>query len=119
MPVRKAAWLASRGYAALALAYFRYDGLPPRLEGIPLEYFGSALAWMTQRPEISSDHIAVVGTSRGGEPALQLGSMFPEIKAVVAYVPSNVRLPACCGNTRAPMPGLGRDNPCRLFSGDH
>jgi len=102
MPLRKAAWLASRGYAALALAYFRYDDLPPLLEGIPLEYFGNALAWMTQRPEISGDHLAVVGTSRGGELALQLGSMFPEIKGVVAYVPANVRFPACCGDTRVP-----------------
>ncbi len=102
MPLRKAAWLASRGYAALALAYFRYDGLPPLLEGIPLEYFSSALAWMMQRPEISSDRLAVMGTSRGGELALQLGSLFPEIKAVVAYVPANVRYPACCGTTRVP-----------------
>jgi dienelactone hydrolase len=102
VPLRKAAWLASRGYAALALAYFRYDDLPPLLEGIPLEYFGSALSWMMQRPEVSSDRLAVVGTSRGGELALQLGSMFPEIKAVVAYAPANVRFPACCGNTRVP-----------------
>jgi dienelactone hydrolase len=100
--VRKAAWLASRGYAALALAYFRYDDLPPRLEAIPLEYFWTALAWMMQRPDIAVDHIAVMGTSRGGELALQLGSMFPQIKAVVAYVPANVRYPACCGNTRVP-----------------
>jgi dienelactone hydrolase len=102
MPLGKAAWLASRGYAAFALAYFRYDDLPPLLEGIPLEYFGSALGWMMQRPEISADRIAVMGTSRGGELALQLGSMYPQIKAVVAYVPANVRYPACCGNTRVP-----------------
>jgi len=102
MPLRKAAWLASRGYAALALAYFRYDDLPPLLEAIPLEYFSSGLAWMVQRPEISGDRVAVVGTSRSGELALQLGSMFPEIKAVVAYVPANVRYAACCGDTRVP-----------------
>jgi dienelactone hydrolase len=102
VPLGKAAWLASRGYAALALAYFRYDDLSPLLEGIPLEYFGSALGWMMQRPEISADRIAVVGTSRGGELALQLGSLFPQIKAVVAYVPANVRRAACCGNTRVP-----------------
>ena len=28
MPLRRAAWLASHGFAALALAYFRYDDLP-------------------------------------------------------------------------------------------
>ncbi len=44
----------------------------------------------------------MVGTSRGGELALQLGSMYPQIKAVVAYMPANVRRGACCGNTRVP-----------------
>jgi dienelactone hydrolase len=102
LPLRRAAWLASRGYAALALAYFRYEDLPRMLEGIPLEYFRNALGWMMQRPEIASDHIGVLGVSRGGELALQLGSMFPDIKAVVAYVPANVRFPACCGNTAVP-----------------
>jgi dienelactone hydrolase len=101
-PQGKAAWLASRGYVALALAYFRYDGLPSQLERIPLEYFGQALAWMAQRPEVLSDCIGVMGTSRGGELALQLGSMYPQIRAVVAYVPANVRYPACCGNTALP-----------------
>jgi len=111
LPLRKAAWLASRGYAALALAYFRYDDLAPRLEGIPLEYFGSALAWMAGRPEIAADRIAVMGTSRGGELALQLASMFPAVKAVVAYVPANVRFPACCGNTRVPFAWTWRGQP--------
>lgn len=117
MPLRKAAWLASRGYAALALAYFRYDDLPPMLEGIPLEYFSSALAWMMQRPEISSDRLAVVGTSRGGELALQLGSMFPQIKAVVAYVPANVRVSACCGNTRVPYAWTWQGRPLSFVTG--
>lgn len=97
MPLAKAAWLASRGYVALALAYFKYEGLPAKLEAIHLEYFGTALAWMTQRPEIRPEQIAVMGTSRGGELALQLGSMYPPIKAVVAYVPADVRAGSCCG----------------------
>jgi dienelactone hydrolase len=102
VPFQKAAWLASHGFAALALAYFRYEDLPPDLEAIPLEYFGRALTWMMQRPEILPDRIGVVGTSRGGELALQLASMYPQIKTVVAYVPANVRYPACCGATRVP-----------------
>ncbi len=88
VPHQKAAWLASHGYAALALAYFRYEDLPPKLEAIPLEYFGKK--------------IAVVGTSRGAELALQLGSIYPQIKAVVAYVPANMRFPACCGDNNVP-----------------
>ena len=102
LPRERAAWLASRGYAALALAYFRYEDLPPLLEGIPLEYFGNALGWMMQQREVASDRIAVMGTSRGGELALQLGSMYPQIRAVVAYVPASVRIGACCGNTHVP-----------------
>lgn len=44
VPLNMAAWLASHGYAALALAYFRYEDLPTALEEIPLEYFGGAIA---------------------------------------------------------------------------
>ena len=97
IPADKAAWLASHGYVALALAYFRGDGLPAMLENIPLEYFGKALSWMKDQPNILKEQIGVVGTSRGGELALQLGAVYPQIHAVVAYVPANVRYPACCG----------------------
>lgn len=110
-PRAKAAWLAAHGYASLALAYFRYEGLPNSLEAIPLEYFGQAIGWMMQNQDIIPDKIAVVGTSRGGELALQLGSMYPEIKAVVAYVPSNVRRGACCGRTPVPYAWTWRGMP--------
>ena len=102
VPILKAAWLASHGFAAVALAYFRFEDLPPLLEAIPLEYFGRAISWMMNQSDILPDQIAVLGTSRGGELALQLGSMYPQIRAVVAYVPANVRYPACCGNNRVP-----------------
>jgi dienelactone hydrolase len=96
MPQARAIWLASHGYAALALAYFHLPGLPQELKNIPLEYFGEAIGWLMQRPEIDPKHIAVMGTSRGGELALQLGSMYPQLRAAVAYVPANVRYPSCC-----------------------
>jgi dienelactone hydrolase len=101
-PGRKAAWLASHGYVAFALCYFRCEGAPKNLERIPLEYFGQALAWMMERPEVDPARLAVMGTSRGGELALQLGSMYPPIKAVVAYVPANVRYPSCCEDPTQP-----------------
>ena len=102
LPVRPAAWLASHGYAALALAYFRFEDLPQQLESIPLEYFQRALQWLANRPEVAGRRLAVMGTSRGGELALQLGSMFPIIGAVVAYVPANVRYASCCRENGAP-----------------
>jgi dienelactone hydrolase len=84
------------------LAYFRFEDLPPQLENIPLEYFQYALQWMVKRPETGDSRIAVLGTSRGGELVLQLGSMFPRIGAVVAYVPANVRIASCCRDTGGP-----------------
>lgn len=101
-PRRRAAWLASHGFAALALAYFGYEDLPKDLAGIPLEYFGRALSWMANRPEIAGDRMAVMGISRGAELALQLAVIYPILRAVVAYSPANVRYPACCGFTPVP-----------------
>jgi dienelactone hydrolase len=99
MPMRRAAWLASHGFAAFALCYFHCEGRPVELQNIDLEYFAQALSWMMQRPEVAGDRLAVMGTSRGGELALQVGSMYPQIRAVAAYVPANVRYPACCGQS--------------------
>lgn len=113
---QKAAWLAGHGYAALALAYFRFDNLPADLVNIPLEYFGSAIEWLMKRPEVEPSHIGVMGTSRGGELALQLGSMYPEIKAVVAYVPANVRYAACCGHTSLPYAWTWGGHPLAYFT---
>ncbi|HTV08909.1 MAG TPA: acyl-CoA thioesterase/bile acid-CoA:amino acid N-acyltransferase family protein [Candidatus Aquilonibacter sp.] len=95
-PLRRAAWLANHGYVTLALAYFAVPGLPQELRNIPLEYFGEAISWLSQRPDVDPARLGVVGTSRGGELALQLGSMYPALHAVVAFVPANVRVQACC-----------------------
>ena len=116
LPSQKAAWLASHGFVAFALAYFRYEDLPPDLSGIPLEYFGQALAWLMQRPEILADHIGVVGTSRGGELALQLASMYSQIHAAVAYVPANVHYPACCGDSRFPYAWTWQGQPLAYYA---
>jgi dienelactone hydrolase len=79
---------ALNGYAALALAYFKFRHLPETLKNIPLEYFETAINWIKKQPNIKSDKLAVVGSSRGGELALILGSTFHQIKIVVAYAPS-------------------------------
>lgn len=82
--------LASRGFAAFSLAYFNAEGLPQQLVNIPLEYFRKGLDWFMQQPGVDRSRIAATGGSRGGELALLLGASFPEIRAVVAYVPSHV-----------------------------
>ncbi len=87
-PDRQAALLASHGLAAVSLAYFGVDGLPSDLRDIPLEYFEQALAWIADHPDLDERHLAVSGTSRGGELALLLASRYPAIRSVVAWVPS-------------------------------
>ena len=84
-----AALLSSHGYAALALAYFHYEGLPPDLVDIPLEYFETAIQWMQEQDSIIPGKVAVSGISHGGELVLLLGSTYSTIRCVVAYVPSN------------------------------
>lgn len=86
----QAALYASHGYAALALAYFRAEGLPSDLLRIPLEYFEAAIAWLRAQPEVDATRLAVGGASRGGELSLLLGSRYPDFRAVVATVPSAV-----------------------------
>jgi dienelactone hydrolase len=86
----RAAMLASHGYAAFALAYFNATGLPDSLIDIPLEYLETGISWLAEHPRVRSDRLGVIGGSRGGELSLLLGSMFPAITAVVAYVPSAV-----------------------------
>lgn len=93
-----AALLASRGFAALALAYFKEESLPEELAEIPLEYFETAIAFLGDHSAIDADRIAVQGASRGGELALLLGATFPQIRAVVAFVPSGLVWPGCCSS---------------------
>ena len=85
-----AALLASHGFVTLAFAYFGIDPLPPGLREIPLEYFGKGIRWLQRQEGVQPQPLGVLGQSRGGELALLLGATFPEIGAVVAYVPSGV-----------------------------
>jgi dienelactone hydrolase len=65
--------------------------LPAELKNIPLEYFQSALRWLTQQPGVDSDELVVAGISRGGEAALLLGTVYPELlHGVVSYVGSSL-----------------------------
>jgi dienelactone hydrolase len=74
-----AALLASRGYPTLSLAYFKELGLPQALKDIPLEYFGKALRWLAAQPGVDPRRLVVVGASRGGEAALLLGTVYPDL----------------------------------------
>jgi pimeloyl-ACP methyl ester carboxylesterase len=85
-----AALLAGHGYAAFALAYFGMDGVPAHLVNIPVEYFGNALRFLAEQEHVRGDRLAVIGGSFGGQAALLVGSMFPEVRAVVSVAGSGV-----------------------------
>lgn len=87
----RAKLLSSHGFAVLALGVFGVEGLPPRLEEIPLEYFETTFSWLKKQPRLDASRIGLYGISRGGELALLVASHFPEsVQAVAAVVPSSV-----------------------------
>ena len=90
IPVVEAQHLASHGYAALALGYFGEPGVPKDLELVPLEYFDRAIDWLAAHPRADASRVGLLGVSKGGELSLLVASRRPEIKAVVAAVPSSV-----------------------------
>jgi dienelactone hydrolase len=110
-----AALLASHGYPAMALAYFRAPGLPRELRSIPLEYFARALRRLGARPDVDPHRVVVIGISRGGEAALLVGATYPRlVHGVIALVPSNVVNPTRDGRSAAwtlhgrPIPRIKR-----------
>ena len=103
----QAGGLASRGYVVLALAYFGVRGLPSSLSYIPLEYFATALDWLSAQAFVDPERIGILGVSRGAELALLLASSIPRLHAVVAYMPSSVVISGCCSGRGEPAWTVG------------
>lgn len=91
-----AALLASRGFTAMALAYFGLEELPRELASIPVERFFAAIDYLRATPGEPS--VALLGTSKGAEAALLVASMRRDVSAVVAYAPSSVVWSCICGD---------------------
>jgi dienelactone hydrolase len=81
--------LASHGYPSLALAYPAAQGMPV-WEGLPVEYFARALAWLGRQPSVDPRHILVYGTLGAGETALLLAAQRPDLaQGAIALVPGD------------------------------
>jgi dienelactone hydrolase len=86
----EAALLASKGYPALALAYFDAPGLPPNLHRIPLSYFARALRRLARQPGVDPARLVVDGVSRGSEAAQLVAIHYPAlVGGLAAEVPSS------------------------------
>lgn len=109
MSVRRAAGLwASQGYAVLALPYYspaiwgpgengrprqhppELPMLPKSFVDIPVDRLDAARAWLLTQPGIAPDRIGLFGSSKGAEFALVAATRLAWVKAVVAYVPTDV-----------------------------
>lgn len=82
--------LAAEGYAVLYPGYYLTRDDNRSFNMVPLETFDEALAWMAAQPGIDPNRIAIVGHSKGAEAALLVAARHPEIRAVVAAMPSAV-----------------------------
>ena len=68
VPHRLSKMLATHGYTTFAVQYFDAPGLPESLERIPLEYFDTAIRWLTNRPEVLGGRVGVLGISPVSKP---------------------------------------------------
>ncbi len=93
-----AANLARYGYVTLAVSYFGKGNLPPYCVNIPLEYLQGIIRWVKQQPIVDLDKIGAIGFSQGGQLDLLLGSVDPDIKAVVSYCGSGLVRDSYAGN---------------------
>jgi nucleolar protein 56 len=103
--------LAHHGYTAFCVEYFGGPGRPEGLDRIPLSYFGRAIDWLLEQPEVDAEEadrecVGAVGFSRGGEAAMLLGAHFDRVGAVVAYSASGYAFPAPTW-----MPGVEEEGP--------
>lgn len=86
---RTAALLAHEGLAAMAVAYFRAENLPPDLIEIPVEYVESALDALKNHAAVDSSELSIVAYSKGAELALLVASRRADVGSVVAFAPGS------------------------------
>lgn len=82
--------LASRGFAALAIAYFGLEGLPRYLNRIPLELIEEAHQRLCSLSFVDKNRIGIYGRSKGAELVLAAQSFNPTAHCIVLNSPSHV-----------------------------
>ena len=84
----KASLLASRGFAALALAYMNFDDLPEFPTVMDMDYFEEAANWLSHHPKVIPHGIGVHAICFGSWIALLMASLkMKAVKTVVAISP--------------------------------
>ncbi|KAI8495155.1 myristoyl-CoA hydrolase [Branchiostoma belcheri] len=102
----RAALLASRGFAVLALAFLAYDDLPKEINDIDLDYFEEAADWLLSLSNVQSHGVGILSTSKGGEIALSMASHMGNKVAAAVAIGSHAAV------TGAPLPYKDKVLPC-------
>jgi len=85
----------ARGFAVLAIGYFKTDQSPGSLDRISLNAISDTILHIASRyPQLDTSRIILMGASKGGELVLNLASRFAHFKGVIALSTSHVSFPA-------------------------
>lgn len=96
-----AARLASHGHPTLAMAMFRFPGLPDSLVRYPIENVRDGGAWLAKRA--GTKRVAIIGISRGSEAAALAAVNFPDaFSGVALLVPSHLQDAGALGPSAKP-----------------
>lgn len=82
--------LAAAGFPSMSIGYFGAPGVPSTLDRIPIEYFATALTWLSHQPGVDPHRMYVMGSSRGTEAAQLVAIHYPDlVHGVILGSPSN------------------------------
>ena len=91
MPDEHLFGLVQGGYDVLSIAYVGKQGLPKKIEHIPLEYLEKIL--LVTKERFPDRKIVLLGISKGAEYVLTFASKFNLADGIICYSPSSFILP--------------------------
>lgn len=120
IPMNVGAQFAEKGIPALGICYWNVPGLPEQLIRVPLEPFEKAIGWLKKK---GYEKIFIYGISKGGELALLVASLMPDICGVIALSPIHCIWGGMKGNKgllnktftkQSEFTWRGKDFPCMI-----
>ena len=85
------------GFAFLSVGYFKSVNTPPEIDRIAISAIYDTIRTIANHPKIDKDRIALLGSSRGGELVLNIGSHYSDFSAIVAIAAPSFNLPSRFG----------------------
>ena len=82
--------LAARGFTVIYPGYYRTSDATKDFDAVPLDTIEAALDYLRADEKVDRNRIGMIGGSKGAEGALLFAARHPDIRAVVATMPSSV-----------------------------